>query len=142
MLVASCVDEVRPFADDKDIRLSLSLGDRVHVLGRPSELRVLVSNILDNAIKYSPRGGAVDIETSNGAGHSVLSVTDTGPGIPAAMRERVFERFVRATDAETEGSGLGLAIVRSIASRHNMTIELVNRADPGGLTVRVEAMGI
>ena len=142
VLVASCVDEVRPFADDKDIRLSLSLGDRVRVLGRSSELRVLVSSILDNAIKYSPRGGAVDIETSNGAGHSVLSVTDTGPGIPAAMRERVFERFVRATDAETEGSGLGLAIVRSIASRHNMTIELVNRADPGGLTVRVEAMGI
>ena len=137
--MSSCVDEVRPFADDKDIHLSLSLGDGVHVLGRPSELRVLVSNILDNAIKYSPRGGAIDIETANGASRSVLSVTDTGPGIPIAMQEQVFERFVRATDGETEGSGLGLAIVRSIASRTDLSIELANRTDQHGLIVRVEA---
>jgi len=139
VLVQSCVDEIRPVADAKALRLSVALADRPQLKGRASELRVLIANILENAVKYSKPGGIVEVVTAAHPESVVLSVTDSGPGIPPAMAERVFERFVRGADSGTEGSGLGLAIVRSIANRHGIAVELVNRVQAHGLTVRVKA---
>ena len=82
-------------------------------------LATLMANLLDNALRFTPRGGRVDVGVASDAGRAVLSVIDNGPGIPVAARQRVFERFYREAgpdDASREtGSGLGLSIVRRIA---------------------------
>ena len=109
--------------------------------GDASSLATLIANLLDNALRFTPRGGRVDVGVANDAGRAVLSVIDSGPGIPVAARERVFERFHREAgpdDASREtGSGLGLSIVRRIADAHGATIELADGPDGKGLAVRV-----
>ena len=102
-----------------------------------------MSNLVDNAIRYTPEGGRVDVTVEQDAHDAVLAVRDTGPGIPASERARVFDRFYRAPapgTADVPGSGLGLAIVKRIAERHDATIELGPGFEgPGGdgLTVTV-----
>ena len=92
------------------------------VLGDREALRTLVRNLVDNAVRYTPAGGRVQVRTRGGAprraSRPVLEVTDSGPGIPAADRERAFDRFYRRASAPQGGSGLGLAIVKAIADRH------------------------
>ena len=88
-------------------------------------------NLLDNGVRYSPDGGQVDVAIGVRAGQVTLTVRDSGPGIPASARERVFERFVRLeTSQPTSGGGLGLPIARWIAEQHLGTLEL--EADDGG----------
>jgi two-component system OmpR family sensor kinase len=99
-------------------------------------LRTLLANLVDNAVRYTPAGGRVDVSTGVDGGRPWLEVADTGPGIPAAERERVFDRFYRLPGTAASGSGLGLAIVRAIADRNGATVALGDTAG-GGLTVRV-----
>jgi two-component system OmpR family sensor kinase len=115
----------------------------VTVRGDAASLHTLLSNLVDNALRYTPAGGRVDVAVTGGAdaGEAVLTVRDSGPGIPAAEQARVFDRFYRAPDAaDLPGSGLGLAIVKRIAERHGATIAL-GPGLPGpagpGLTVTV-----
>lgn len=98
---------------------------------------IMVRNLLDNAFRYAPPGGSVLLACRCEADGVCLTVSDSGPGIPAAMRERVFERFFRLADANTPGSGLGLSIVRRIADTHGATIRLAQGADGVGLAVEV-----
>lgn len=102
-------------------------------------LRELLSNLVDNALRYTAERGAitVSIERDYGSGAVALAVEDTGPGIPAEDRERVFEPFYRGSDAAAPGTGLGLAIVRTIAAAHNATIELGPGLPGTGLRVAV-----
>jgi two-component system OmpR family sensor kinase/two-component system sensor histidine kinase QseC len=111
------------------------------VEGEASALQILVRNLVDNAVRYTPAGGRVDLMLAPQDGHVVLTVDDSGPGIPAAERERVFDRFYRrARDKEAgqdeTGSGLGLAIVRTIAQRHGASVQLME-SPSGGLRVCV-----
>jgi two-component system OmpR family sensor kinase len=99
-------------------------------------LRTLLANLVDNAIRYTPAGGRVDVSAGVDGGRPWLEVADTGPGIPAAERARVFDRFYRVPGAAATGSGLGLAIVRAIADRNGATVTLGDTPG-GGLTVRV-----
>jgi two-component system OmpR family sensor kinase len=99
-------------------------------------LRTLLANLVDNAVRYTPAGGRVDLSAGLDGGRPWLEVADTGPGIPAAERERVFDRFYRVPGASASGSGLGLAIVRAIADRDGATVRL-GETPGGGLTVRV-----
>ncbi len=115
------------------------------VLGDAASLRTLVSNLVDNALRYTPAGGRVDVAVT-GAGDAVLlSVRDTGPGIPPEEHARVFDRFYRAPGtADVPGSGLGLAIVKSIVERHGAEVALGpglgGPAGPGlAVTVRFPA---
>jgi two-component system, OmpR family, sensor kinase len=97
------------------------------VSGDAAGLRAMLANLVDNAVRYTPAGGRVDVAVSRERGDVVVTVTDTGPGIPASERGRVFDRFYRGTGtgaAGVPGSGLGLAIVRRIAERHDATITL------------------
>ncbi|MET0983021.1 MAG: ATP-binding protein, partial [Telluria sp.] len=99
-------------------------------------LRDLVDNLVDNALRYTPRGGRVTVSCNTGeeGRGTVLRVEDNGPGIPAAMREGVFERFVRLdVGTGTLGSGLGLAIVRDIANLHGASIRLTDAAQGGAV---------
>jgi len=95
---------------------------------------------VDNALRYTPAGGRVDVSAGVDAGVPFLEVADTGPGIPPAERARVFDRFYRAPGAAEGGSGLGLSIVKAIADRHGARLALGETAG-GGLTVRVELAG-
>ena len=119
----------------KNIDLGFELED-AWTLGEPLLLRELAANLVDNALAYTPAGGAVTVRTAVRGGESVLEVEDNGPGIPETEREKVFERFYRIPATGGEGCGLGLSIVSEIAGRHNARIDL-GRPAGGGTLVRV-----
>jgi two-component system, OmpR family, sensor kinase len=106
------------------------------VHGDREALRILVRNLVDNAVRHTPAGGCVRVSTRGGVGGATLEVTDSGPGIPAADRERAFDRFHRRANSPEGGSGLGLAIVKAIADRHGAQVRL-DDAPGGGLKVTV-----
>jgi len=97
----------------------------VQIVGNPTMLRELLSNLIDNALRYTPAGGSVTVRVRGGE-HGCLEVEDTGPGIAPQERERVFERFYRILGNSAEGSGLGLAIVREIAQQHGAEVDIFN----------------
>ena len=131
-------DSAAPLAAGRGSQLSLQADDAVQVRGDAAELQVLVRNLVDNALRYSPPGGQVQLTLIATPAGPLLTVDDSGPGIPEAEHERVFERFVRgAAAAGTAGSGLGLAIVRSIARRHGARLAL-GRSALGGLRVSLQ----
>ena len=114
--------------------------DAATVPGNAEALRMLVRNLLDNAIKYTPPGGQVDVQVrAEAPGHAVrLTVEDSGPGIAPEHRDRALQRFVRVgSDGAATGSGLGLAIVQAIAQRHGAAVELGASERLGGLRVVV-----
>lgn len=123
-------------AEAKNIDLGLAHADAAWCVGTADDLRILLNNLVDNAIRYTPPLGQVDVSTWIWESSVELRVEDTGPGIPEAEHERVFNRFVRLASAEQQGSGLGLSIVRSIAQRHGARITLSNRPE-GGLVVAI-----
>ena len=128
-------------ADAKHVDLGIAHEDPAVVAGDREALRVLVTNLVDNAVRYTPEGGRVDVSLRRKAGATdapaVLEVTDTGPGIPAEERARVFDRFYRVPGTVPGGSGIGLAIVRTIAERHGARVELESATGSAGLRVRV-----
>lgn len=114
-----------PIALEKNIEIELSApAEPVMILGNDTALGILIRNVVDNAIRYTPPKGGVKIELIPSENNVILRVTDTGPGIPFELRERVFERFFRILGTTAPGSGLGLAIVNQIAELHHATIEL------------------
>jgi len=139
-LVAQVVADQALLAEAKGIDLGATeVANSVSVRGDASALRTLLANVVDNAVRYTPRGGRVDVSAGVASGRPFLEVRDTGPGIPPADRERVFDRFYRRSGAEP-GTGLGLAIVRAIAERHRARVSL-GEAPGSGLVVRVDFDG-
>jgi len=138
-LVADTVQHFVEQAARKDIDLGFELVPAT-VRGDPFLLRDLVDNLVDNAIRYTPPHGRVTVGCRRDGSGTVLTVEDSGPGIPPARRADVFSRFVRL-DEQTAGTGLGLAIVRDIAASHGATVTV--DAGPGGqgacFTVRFPA---
>jgi two-component system OmpR family sensor kinase len=120
-------------------QVDLGIGDAVRsvIQGDPEALRVMLGNLVDNAIRYSPEGGRVDVAVTHEDHRALLTVVDEGPGIPVSDRGRVFDRFFRGNELDVPGSGLGLAIVKSIADRHLATIQLDSGPGGCGLAVRV-----
>jgi two-component system sensor histidine kinase MprB len=115
------------------VRFEVEIDEPALVHGEPERLGRAVRNLLDNAAKWSPPQGTVEVRVRGGA----LSVRDHGPGIPPEDLPHVFERFYRARDARgRRGSGLGLAIVRQIADAHDARVSAVN-APGGGALVRI-----
>ena len=123
-------------AQARSIDAGLEQAEELTVVAPPQGLRMLARNLVDNAVRYSPRGARVDVRVRQQDGEVLLEVDDSGPGIPAADRPRVFDRFYRRADAPPGGSGLGLAIVRSVAERSHASVELLD-SPLGGLRVRV-----
>ena len=106
--------------------------------GDVADLHELAANLIHNAILYTPRGGEVTVSVELTSELVRLSVEDTGPGIPASERERIFERFYRIPNTGAEGTGLGLAIVKEIATQHRATLHVDNGANDRGTRVSVE----
>ncbi|MGK6306243.1 ATP-binding protein [Variovorax sp. DT-64] len=124
-------------AQARRIDIGIASAQAARVQGRPEALRTLLRNLLDNAVKYTPEGGRVDIRIAQQANGAELVVEDSGPGLPAEERERVLDRFYRAGEPQAPGSGLGLAIVKSIADQHGATLDIGRSASLGGLRVRL-----
>jgi two-component system OmpR family sensor kinase len=119
-----------------DIGVSHADPDAV-VSGQPEALRMLLRNLIDNAVKYTPEEGRVDVGIATRDSAVELSVDDSGPGLPEEERERVLDRFYRSGEPKAPGSGLGLAIVKSIADLHGATVALAPSPSLGGLRVLV-----
>jgi two-component system OmpR family sensor kinase len=139
-LARQAVSELLPTAHAK--RIDLGLAERsdsapVEVTTVRDSLHLIVRNLVDNAIKYTPAGGRVDIAIGRDAAATWLAVEDSGPGIPEAERERVFDRFHRLPGTEAAGSGLGLAIVQTVARQLGAQVKLGPAPVLGGLRVEL-----
>jgi two-component system, OmpR family, sensor kinase len=127
-------------ADSLRIDLGVEAPPALLVTGAASELRSLIANLVDNALRYAPRDSAVTVSLRETAGAVELVVEDAGPGIPIGQRERVLQRFQRVEDDATSGSGLGLPIAKAIAERHRGSLALADASpgrQPPGLSVQV-----
>lgn len=136
-LAKRAVADLIGVAQNRHIDLGLQRADGGQVEGQPEALMILLRNLIDNAIKYTPGGGTVDVSVLAEQGGMTVTIEDSGPGIPAAERERVFDRFYRVPGSEAAGSGLGLAIIKAIAERHGATLTLGESARLGGLAATV-----
>ncbi|MBC7601699.1 MAG: sensor histidine kinase N-terminal domain-containing protein [Ramlibacter sp.] len=127
-------------ADQRNIDLGLvpSKGPAPTFKCSPGDLRSVLDNLIENALRYTPEGGVVDVRVVNDGVKAAVEVIDTGPGIPPDLLARVFDRFFRVPGSSVRGSGLGLAIAASAAQRCGLRIELRNRDDRSGLVARVE----
>jgi len=136
-VVEAAVAEHAVIAEGKEIDLgATTVNGGAQVLGDAEALRTLLANLVDNAIRYTPRGGRVDVSAGSFEGRPFLEVADSGAGIPVEERERVFDRFYRGGETGEPGTGLGLAIVKAIAQRHRGEVTLAD-APGGGLVIRV-----
>ena len=123
--MGECVRAAGVLAETGGVSLTLQAQDGVQLEGDEELLRRMIMNLLDNAIRYSPCGGRVRITVSATDTAATVSVEDSGPGIPADERDRIFERFVRLVPAGgASGSGLGLPIARWIAEQHGGALTL------------------
>jgi two-component system sensor histidine kinase SenX3 len=124
-LVRRVIDDAAAAARAKRLTVRSDIASDVIVAGRPNDLELLARNLLDNAIRYTPEGGAVSVSLRRDDGKAFLAVHDSGIGIPAKDLPRIFERFYRVDRArarETGGTGLGLSIVRHIAESHGGSV--------------------
>jgi len=135
-VAAHIIDEMRPIAARRNQTLEEGLA-AADIEGLEFGIAVLLRNLIDNAIRYSPTGGRIRVCTGTEAGRCFASVEDTGPGIAPDQRKRVFERFFRLpNDTGADGCGIGLSVVQAVVDMHHAQIEL-DRSDLGGLRATV-----
>ncbi len=140
LLGTSTAEQMSLLAEDKGISVACHAQENVSITGDPARIKQVVVNLLDNAIKYTPSGGSIDLDVHTAAGKAVLEVADTGIGIPANDLSHIFERFFRVDKAHSrdiEGAGLGLAIVKSICTAHGGQV-LVESVEGRGSRFKVE----
>jgi signal transduction histidine kinase len=128
--------ELMPLANARGVEISLAAESGLELRGEPAGLRALVGNLVDNGLRYTPAGGAVEVSVSRSGDALLLVVSDTGPGLTEEQRKLVFQRFYRVPGSPGEGSGLGLAITSAVVQRHAGSIELMP-SESGGLRVEV-----
>ncbi|ETO92898.1 ATP-binding protein [Legionella oakridgensis] len=127
-----------PTAVEKQIELELEHDEQMpNFIGNPTAISILIRNLVDNAIRYSRECGQVIVRVYQEQNEAVLEVRDNGPGIPAELQSRVFERFFRVLGNKSTGSGLGLAIVQQICALHNGRVTLESPKEGTGLIVKV-----
>lgn len=136
-LLGRTLGDLAAVAQARGVDLGLRHAEPARVNGSADALLIMLRNLVDNAIKYTPAGGSVDLDLRTGPDGVTLCVEDSGPGISGEERERVFDRFYRVAGSAAGGSGLGLAIVKAIAERHGATLALEQSAELGGLRVRL-----
>jgi two-component system OmpR family sensor kinase len=130
------LEDLMPLAEAKDIDIGVSSVDDIHIRAPQADLTIMVKNLVDNAIRYTPPGGRVDLSTGLANARPWIRIEDSGPGIAPEERARVFDPFYRVLGSDEDGSGLGLSIVGTIAARMGAKVELADAA-PRGLVVTV-----
>lgn len=131
------LEDLLPLAEAKNINIGVSGEADVPILADEVEMAALVKNLVDNAIRYTPEDGRIDLSVRASDVAVVLQIDDTGPGIAPAERDRVFDPFYRITGSQQQGSGLGLAIVRTIALRAGARVSLAYSDEPAQSGLRV-----
>lgn len=138
------INQLITLADQRNIDLGLDasrLSAEAAMLRCPgSDLRSVVDNLIENALRYAPEGSVVDVRIGSAQGRLLIEVEDAGPGIPPELQGRVFDRFFRVPGSDAGGSGLGLAIAQAAAKRCGLRITLRNREGRSGLVARVETL--
>ena len=138
-VVARATDLYRDVADAKGVALVVRPGADAAVMGDRTRLEQVAANLIDNALKYTPPGGRVEVEIGADQTAAILRVRDTGPGIPAAERPRIFDRLFRGDTSRTErGLGLGLSLVKAVVEAHGGTVGVESEPGRGAVfTVRL-----
>jgi two-component system, OmpR family, sensor kinase len=142
-LASEVTRAVRTLLAERDLTLQLNAAEEMPFRGDENLLRRLLLNLVDNAIKYTPKGGVLTVSCRRDGKRYIITVNDTGPGIPTEAQPHIFERFYRADSARsrvdddgaglTSGAGLGLSIARWIAEAHDGTLELIDSSDAGSV---------
>ena len=135
-VAADAIRDTHTLALERQVELQLNAEPDTVVRGDPEALRTLARNLIDNAVRYTPAGGQVQVSSRRDGAGAMLQVSDSGPGIPPAERARAFDRFYRRANSPAGGCGLGLAIVKAIAERHGARARL-DEAPGGGLQATV-----
>jgi signal transduction histidine kinase len=128
-LARTTAEQMNLLAEDKKISITCAAAETVLVEGDHVRLKQVIVNLLDNAIKYTPRNGAIQLRVSGASGHALLEVEDAGIGISREALPHIFDRFFRvdaARSGENESAGLGLSIVKSICTAHGAEVEAVS----------------
>ncbi len=137
-IAGNAAAEVAPTTGERELRIDN--GRPLPVDGNPDELHRMILNLLDNAVRHTPPGSAIELRLRAAGRDAVVEVADDGPGVPPEMREQIFDRFVRgagpADTAGRGGSGLGLAIVRAVAASHGGSVE-ATESESGGALFRI-----
>ena len=134
---AEVIAQLVPLALEKNIDISLDAPDNLTLKGNLTGISILIRNLVDNAIRYTPNNGQVTVEITHTLDCIILKISDTGIGIPEELRSRVFERFYRIMGTNVSGSGLGLAIVQQIAKLHHAELKLATPEHGHGLQIEV-----
>jgi signal transduction histidine kinase len=138
-IVARAIDLYRDVADAKGVSLAVGVSEDVVVTADRTRLEQVAANLIDNAVKYTPAGGHVDVDVRREGEAAVLRVRDSGPGIPADELPRIFDRLFRGDTSRTErGLGLGLSLVKAIVEAHGGHVEVSSEPGRGSnFTVRL-----
>ena len=136
LLVEDALREIHPLALQRNQSLDAEIEQNVTLQGYAGALGILLRNLADNAIKYTPENGNIAVSLSHKEGKIILAVSDNGPGIPEEHQNKVFERFYRVHKSTGTGSGLGLSMVRWVADMHHASIKVEN-LQPRGLSIQV-----
>jgi signal transduction histidine kinase len=141
-IVSSVSEAYAPVAEDRGQRLEAVVDSALSIHGDRELLTQMLANLIENSIRHCPAGAGITVTLRQEAGMPTLFVTDTGPGIPASEREKVFRRFYRLEASRTTpGSGLGLALVKAVADLHGASVELSDKQPGLRVTVRFPAAG-
>ncbi len=136
-VVARIMAEMDSIVSQKSLKISLTGIKDAAVLADETLLALMVTNIIENAVKYNNAHGSIDVCISDADTHWLLAVSDSGPGIAANERAFVFQRFYRSEIPQGDGTGLGLAIVADILERMNGSVALSTPAEHPGLIVEI-----
>jgi two-component system, OmpR family, sensor kinase len=136
-LIISIIAEFVPTSTRCGVELAVSAREDIFVKASDAEVRLLFGNLIDNAIRYTPRGGNIEVIVEEGSSTIEVKIIDSGIGIPDASLSRIFDRFYRAAPLDIEGTGLGLAIAKKIAERNRYVLSVSNRTDVRGVLAQV-----
>lgn len=138
VLVGLIVSAIAPVAEAKAVQLITDVKDNIPITVRVAEINLVLSNLLDNAVRYTSPGGLVHIEGNEVEGAFAVKITDNGCGIPEAALPQIYDRFFRAAPTDIDGTGLGLAIAKAAGDRSGARIDISNRRDTVGVTATIE----
>ncbi|UDF30180.1 UNVERIFIED_ORG: sensor histidine kinase N-terminal domain-containing protein [Roseateles sp. XES5] len=141
-LAIDTVARLTPLAESRNIDLGITRQDKAVAMGALADFQIVLDNLVENAVRYTPPGGIVDVAVRVAERDVHIEVSDTGPGIAQDDMPRIFERFFRAGAQDSEGSGLGLAIAKAAADRQGAELTLAMRADGPGLVARFRVLPV
>jgi signal transduction histidine kinase len=140
-LLRTLTELYQPMAEENEQPFTAEIASSLRVWGDRELLTQMIANVIENAMKHSPRGASITLVTSESASTVAVAVSDSGPGIPSEQRARVFQRFYRLERSRnTPGNGLGLSLVEAIAALHQIGIELTDNAPGLRVTLRFHAL--